>query len=268
MNHLLCFGYGYTAQYIKKTLQNDPRWTISGTSRTPCNNPNMYVASENNLLDDSILSKATHVLVSVPPQNGEDMICTQYAHKLSHIKWLGYISSTSVYGDHQGKWVTEDSECKGKDIYAMGRLNAEQAWLQTNLPTHIFRPGGIYGIERNPIVKLKANKIQNIYKPDHFFSRIHVEDLANIIICSMNNTKPHSFYNCVDYYPSPLHEALEYGSTISGLPMPKRINYEDTKLTGFIKSIYENNRKVTNTLFRSLNYENKYKSYKDGLKIL
>ena len=260
--HLFCFGYGYTARFLSKKIL-DLGWKVSGTSRNQ-NVQNIDIFNYDKVNTD-ILKTATHVLVSIPPE-GDDVL-KRYGDYLKNIKWLGYLSATSVYGDHSGNWVTEESKTKPIEIRGENRLKLERKWLDSKLPVHIFRLAGIYGPDRNILVDLKLGKARNVKKEGHFFSRIHVEDIANILFSSMQNIKPGEIYNCADDLPATQSEVVTYAAKLLNINPPGLI--EVSSLSSYAQSFYLGSKKVSNTKIKQdLNVSLIYPSYKVGLKSL
>ncbi|MDG7056235.1 MAG: SDR family oxidoreductase [Wolbachia endosymbiont of Meromenopon meropis] len=259
---LFCFGYGYVARFLsQKLLSLD--WKISGSSRRRgTQNVNLFNYSK---VDKDILQEATHILISIPPES--DNVLDTYGHYCKNVKWLGYLSSTSVYGNHFGKWVTEKSETKPLGSRGEERFRSENQWLNSNLPVHIFRLAGIYGPERNILIDLQLKKVKNIKKEGHFFSRIHVEDISNILLASMQNIKPGEIYNCSDDLPATQSEVVTYAAKLLNIraPKPTRVS----SLSHNVQDFYLGSKKVSNTkVKRDLGISLVYADYKSGLKSL
>lgn len=157
--HLFCFGYGYVAKFLSKKLLN-LGWKVSGTSRSK-NIQNVILFNYEKVSQD-LLKSATHVLISIPP-DGDDVV-ERYSDCLQNVKWFGYLSATSVYGDHSGNWVNEESETQPIEIRGEKRLKSEKKWLNSRLPVHIFRLAGIYGPNRNVLIDLQLGKARNVKK--------------------------------------------------------------------------------------------------------
>jgi nucleoside-diphosphate-sugar epimerase len=200
---------------------NTENYLIIGSSREEkkFNSDNKKVKFINNsqvyncLLKDDI----THILVSVPPNDLGDIFIQNYRKiitKNKNIEWIGYLSATNVYGDHNGKLVSESSQTKPKTKKGINRLVAEKQWLELiskfNLPIKIFRLAGIYGPNRNIKERLIKGLVKNIFKEGQFFSRIHVEDIANILNLSMNNITKNKIYNLADDFSCNLNVIIEY----------------------------------------------------------
>ncbi len=260
--HLFCFGYGYVAKFLSKILLSLD-WKISGTSQS-------QDVQSINLFNYKKVSKdtfqdVTHVLVSIPP-DGDDVL-ERYGHYLQNIKWLGYLSTTSVYGDHAGNWVTEESETKPVESRGKSRLKSEKKWLNSKLPVHVFRLAGIYGPGRNVLVDLQVNKARNVRKEGHLFSRIHVEDISNILFSSMLNIKPGEIYNCADNLPATQSEVVTYAAKLLNVSIPELI--EISSLPDYAQSFYLGSKKVSNIkIKKDFSISLIYPNYKVGLKSL
>lgn len=195
------FGFGYTAKFLARELL-ELNFNVIGTTRDK--NKILNSAQENYKLIDFFeneitphLSQATHILVCIPPSEkiGDPVLsCFSdlISQNRSHIQWLGYLSSTSVYGDHQGAWVTEESNSMAAEVQGKLRLITENKWKsfarQQEIPLHIFRLAGIYGPQRNAIERIIAGKKASIYKKGQYFSRVHVADIASVILASIKKT--------------------------------------------------------------------------------
>jgi nucleoside-diphosphate-sugar epimerase len=188
-------------------------------------------------------------------------------------QWLGYLSSTGVYGDHQGGWVDESSPSLSLGHQAKLRLHTEKAWcfLAENhqLPLHIFRIAGIYGPQRNALTRIAQGKIHTVYKENHFFSRIHVDDIAAVLIASIKNPNPMSIYNVADDEPAPSHEVDAYASYLLKMPAPEKIPYARATLSPMAKEFYTHHRRVSNAKIKQeLFIQLKHPTYREGLKNL
>ncbi len=246
-----------------------------GTSRT-CHGKNIYLYKGGPLSQDifNVLHKTDFLLISIPPdQNGDPLIpfIREILPNLKLLKWLGYLSSTSVYGNHQGKWVDETSKTHPTSPQGIARLKAEQQWLEfgenLSLPIHIFRLSGIYGPGRNVLEDLKAGKAQRIFKEGSVFSRIHVEDIAQALNASMKAPQPGRIYNLADNEPTPSHEVVAYGAELLGINPPPLIPFEQASLTPMGRSFYQDSKRVRNDrLLNELVPALLFPTYKEGLK--
>lgn len=215
------------------------------------------------------LSDVTHILISIPPNSGNiDNVIHHHLNAIKSIptlKWVGYLSATSVYGDLDGGWATEESDANPTGNRGKLRLDAEKLWLATNLPVHIFRLGGIYGPERNQITAVKNDQAKKIIKTNHFFSRIHVDDICDAIIKSMENPNPGSIYNLVDNQPSSAADVLDFICDKLGKPRLKGVLFEEADISPALKSFYADNKRVSNDLTKkSLEWQPRYPSYREG----
>ncbi|WP_395462765.1 SDR family oxidoreductase [Wolbachia endosymbiont of Cantharis cryptica] len=258
--HLFCFGYGYVARFLSRKLLG-LGWKVSGTSKNQdVQNVNLFNYDE---VSKDTFQDVTHVLVSIPPDG--DNVLERYGCCFQNIKWLGYLSATSVYGNHAGNWVTEESETKPVECRGESRLRSEKKWLNSKLPVHVFRLAGIYGPNRNVLVDLQLNKARNVQKEGHFFSRIHVEDISNILASSMQNIKPGEIYNCADDLPATQSEVVVYAAKLLNVGAPEPI--EVSSLSDYVQGFYLGSKKVSNVkIKRDLGISLIYPNYKVGLK--
>ena len=279
MKKLLIYGYGYTASYLAETL-NTENYLIIGSSREEkkFNSDNKKIKFINNSLVNNYLLKddITHILVSVPPNDLGDIFIQNYRDiiiKNKNIEWIGYLSATNVYGDHNGKLVSESSQTKPKTKKGINRLLAEKQWLELiskfNLPIKIFRLAGIYGPNRNIKERLIKGLVKNIFKEGQFFSRIHVEDIANILNLSMNNITKNKIYNLADDFSCNLNVIIEYLCEKNSLIKPAQIDFDDMSLDYKKESFFLENKRVDNSLVKKdLLKSFKYPSFKEGYKNL
>jgi len=275
---LLSFGHGYSAQALSKNLVPSG-WKIKGTTRSKHNLKNLDIEvrvwPDKNLSAD--LGWATHLLISIPPNEFGDCVIRNYKKNIiknaRNIRWVGYLSTTGVYGNHNGAWVNEETKLRPTSDRGLHRLKAEKEWLslyqEHNIPIHIFRLAGIYGPGRGPFSKVKSGKAKQIIKKNQLFSRIHVEDIANTLEASILKPKPGSIYNVCDDFPAPPEEVILYAARLLGLPDPPKANFEDIEMTAMARSFYFDSKRVRNNKIKSeLNVKLKYPNYKDGLKSL
>ena len=279
MKKLLIYGYGYTASYLAETL-NTENYLIIGSSREEkkFNSDNKKVKFINNSQVNNCLLKddITHILVSVPPNDLGDIFIQNYRDiitKNKNIEWIGYLSATNVYGDHNGELVSESSQTKPKTKKGINRLVAEKQWLELiskfNLPIKIFRLAGIYGPNRNIKERLVKGLVKNIFKEGQFFSRIHVEDIANILNLSMNNITKNKIYNLADDFSCNLNVIIEYLCEKNSLIKPAQIDFDDMSLDYKKESFFLENKRVDNSLVKKDLLKNfKYPSFKEGYKNL
>jgi nucleoside-diphosphate-sugar epimerase len=278
--NILFFGFGYTAKTLFQHLIQ-AGFTATGTTRTPSRveliNGSSIQLSE--FLSNDIekhISQCTHLLISIPPsKSGHDNVLLEYADLIaknaSHIKWIGYLSSTGVYGDHNGEWVDVHTLCKPAGNTGIQRLSAENEWLafsvKYQLPLHVFRLAGIYGPGRNAIARILNGKKESIFKEGHVFSRIHVEDIANVLMASITSPQPLSIYNVADDEPASAHLVDEYAASLLGITPLSRVDFNDVTLSTMEREFYANNRRVSNLKMKQeLAVTLKYPTYREGLK--
>lgn len=252
---LFCFGFGYCAQELAKA----GNWEqVTGTHRDdfPLNTELR-----------AKLAAATHVLLSIPPDaNGDLVFRENYAMKP---EWVGYLSTTGVYGDAGGEWVDETSPCKPTQERSKWRVIAEQQWLQSGLPVEIFRLSGIYGPKkgRNALDSVRDGTARRIVKENQFFSRIHVDDITQILLATIAQPSAGEIYNCADDFPCPQAEVVEYAAELLGVAPPPLVKFEDAELSPMARSFYASSRKVNNDKVKSkLGIKFAFPTYKEGLK--
>lgn len=275
--HIFCFGLGYTALHCMPLLPRDA-WHISGTCRNREKQHTLQSAGidaciwQGGTPDTKILEavkNATHILHSIPPDATGDSVITSFGGVISAsnaLEWLGYLSTTGVYGDHQGDWVDESTPVNPSNDRSIYRVNAEAQWLSLGVPAHIFRLSGIYGPGRSAIEAMQSGKARRIDKPGQYFSRIHVEDIARVLLASVNNPKPGSIYNVADDMPAPQEQVIAYAAKLLGLEPPPLVSIEDAGLSPMARSFYANNRRVKNhKMKQELGITLTYPSYIEGL---
>ena len=193
----------------------------------------------------------------------------QLSEKITNCKWITYLSATSVYGDHKGNWVNENSPTKPTSANGLNRLEAEKTWKslskKNNYPLQIFRLAGIYSNEFNILKRLKTSSVQIVDKKNHFFSRIHVEDIANILFKSLDNFKSNEIYNISDDKPAPQSEVAAYGAKLLKLEKLNPVKLEEIE-SEMLQNFYKDSKKVDNKKMKSFfKYNLKYPTYVEGL---
>jgi nucleoside-diphosphate-sugar epimerase len=279
--NIFCFGFGQVAKnFIKKISSENLKINLAATSREKSQKKFFNKLSyesfqlDANTFDQTLierLKKSDYILVSIAPINGEDIVLKKFINIIenSNVKWITYLSATSVYGNHNGDWVDEKSKTAPTSIKGIDRLKAENSWVNLstnkNLPLQIFRLSGIYSNEKNILIRLKSGNEKIIDKKNHFFSRIHVEDIANILFRSLNNFKPNEIYNISDDKPASSREVALYGTKLLNIEKPTII--ETSSITSeAIKNFYKDSKKVSNKKMKSFfNYKLKYPTYVEGL---
>lgn len=280
--HLFCFGYGYSCDYLGHALMQEGGWRVSGTTRDSDKKKELRARGVNAHLFDLdvplpdplyMMRDVTHLLISTPPSDEGDPTFNIHAHdiaQLPNLRWVGYLSTTGSYGDRGGNWVDESSEARPTTKRGSRRLKAEEQWLSLfhaqNLPVHIFRLAGIYGPGRSALDSIRSGVARRIDKPGHAFSRIHVEDIVQILRASMENVHPGEIYNVCDDMPAPSHEVIDYACKLLGIESPPLLPYDKADLAPITQSFYKDNKRVRNDkIKRDLGVELRYKNYKQGL---
>ena len=279
---VFCFGFGQVAEsFVNKLIYEKKAFDLSITSRKETHQiqyNNLKINSyqfTNSKIDASIIEKleeANYILISIPPVDGKDIVVDYFESNFKNIKncnWVTYLSATSVYGDHKGDWVNERSITKPTSKNGTDRLYAEKAWkslsTKINFPLQIFRLAGIYSHEFNILKRLKSGKAQIVNKKNHFFSRIHVEDIANILYKSIENFKNKEIYNICDDKPAPQGEVAAYGAKLLKLNQPTSIELEEVE-SEMLKNFYKDSKKVDNKKMKTFfNYSLKFPTYVEGL---
>lgn len=278
--HLLSFGHGYSAQALTRILPEG--WQVTGTTR----NVEKAEALRQSGVDPIIwpgadlsaaLAKATHLLISAgPSQHGDPVLAAlreEIAEIAPRLDWVGYLSTTGVYGDHAGGWVDEQTPLAPSTKRGQLRVEAEAAWqklaAETGMKLHIFRLAGIYGPGRGPFAKVRNGTAKRIIKQGQVFSRIHVEDIAQVLLASMNAPRAGAVYNLCDNDPAPPQDVIAYAAKLLDLPVPEAVAFEDADMTPMARSFYAESKMVRNDLLRSeLGVQLRYPDYKTGLKAL
>ncbi len=279
--NIFCFGFGQVAKnFIKKIYSENIKINLTVTSRNKSEkkkfgdlNYKTFQFSEK-FFDQKLienLKSSDHILVSIAPFKGEDIVIKNFQNNLnnSEKKWITYLSATSVYGNHNGKWVNENSDTKPTSSNGIDRLNAEKSWLDVaekkSLPLQIFRLSGIYSNQNNTLARLKAGKAKIIDKKNQFFSRIHVEDIANILFKSLQNFRSKEIYNISDDKPTSSEELIIHGSKLLNIEKPKVVEVSTIE-SEMLKNFYKDSKKVNNKKMKEFfNYKLKYPTYAEGL---
>ena len=274
MTHtLLSIGHGYSAQALARLL---PGWRIIGTTRSA---QKARVISEQGAdaliwpgtdLTDAI-GAASHILLSVMPDEQGDPVFNAYADAIAAVRpeWVGYLSTTGVYGDHGGAWTDEATPLLPSTKRGRMRVAAEAQWQSLDLPLHIFRLAGIYGPGRGPFAKVRAGTARRIIKPNQVFSRTHVEDIAQVLHASIQRPKPGGIYNVCDDEPAPPQDVIAHAADLLGVPVPPDTPYDEAEFTPMARSFYAESKRCRNDRIKDeLGVKLLYPTYRDGLAAL
>jgi len=280
--HLLCFGCGYVAKTLAARLLQEG-WRVSGTTRDEEKARALQalgieplIFDGDSALPEDVLADVTHVLHSVPPREEGDPVLRSHGETLAalpQLQWFGYLSTTGVYGDHGGDWVTEESALQATSARSRRRVEAEAAWRalleRHGLPLHVFRLAGIYGPGRNQLTALRQGRARRIAKPGYVFGRIHVEDICRALEASIAAPQPGAVYNLADDLPEEPEVVVAYAADLLGIAPPPLVPFDEAELTPMAKSFYLDCRRVSNRRLREeLGVALAYPTYKEGLSAL
>lgn len=281
MSTLLSIGHGYSARALARRLL-PVGWRVIGTTRSPDRADALRAEGTEPLIWPgeglaAALGQATHLLTSVAPgREGDPVLATEAAAIAAvapKLQWVGYLSTVGVYGDHQGGWVDETTPLTPATARGRARVAAEAAWgalaRQAGLPLHIFRIAGIYGPGRGPFEKVRDGSARRIIKPGQVFSRIHVEDIAQVLAASIARPDPGAIYNLCDDDPAPPEDVLSYAAELLGLPAPPAVAYDAAEMTPMARSFYAESKRVRNDRIKTeLGVRLLYPDYRSGLQAL
>ena len=283
MPRLFCFGLGYSALALARALKARG-WTVAGTCRSEDTRTALATEGiEAHLFDrvrplsdpSAVLAGATHVLSSVPPDDQGDPVLDSHSDALAALdtNWIGYLSTTGVYGDRGGDWVDESSDLRPVGPRGRRRVEAEEGWLDLwrrhGRPVHLFRLAGIYGPGRGPFEQVRTGTAKRVIKPGQVFSRIHVDDIVQVLEASMAKPRPGAAYNVCDDEAAPPQDVIVEASRLLGLTPPPEIPFETANLSPMARSFYDELKRVSNRRIRDeLGVRLRYPTYREGLAAL
>ncbi|MGB1850504.1 MAG: SDR family oxidoreductase [Candidatus Micropelagos thuwalensis] len=277
--NLFCFGLGYCADYLSAKLIKQG-WQVSATCRTSEKaavleasgiRPVLLSGKKVTVTD---LGKADHILISVPPeQDGSDPVINFAGAALAalqdQIKWVGYLSTTGVYGDHQGAWIDEETPAGLLSERGQRRVAVEAQWAATGLPMHYFRLAGIYGPGRNSLRALQNGTARRVVKQGQVFSRIHLVDITRILEASMANPNAGRAYSVCDDTPAPPQDVVTYAAELMGVSPPALQDFATAELSPMARSFYGENKRIRNNRIKDeLGVSLEYPDYRAGLSAL
>ena len=271
--HLLIFGEGYTGKRLRAALEAEG-WRVTGTGRSL--GPGRLIFDGGAALPAEALAGITHVLSSVPPDTAGDPALRLHAEALAgleSLEWAGYLSTTGVYGNHDGGWVDETTLPAPTAARSGRRLLAEQAWLdwgrRCGKTAQIFRLAGIYGPGRSALERVRAPGARSVVKPGHAMGRIHVDDIVRLIRAGMAHPQAGPVFNGADDEPAPTAEVNAYAARLLGIAPPPEVPFETADLSPMARSFYADNRRVANaSTKRALGLTLLYPTYREGLAAL
>lgn len=285
-SRLFCFGLGYSAAALIARLGREG-FGLAGTTRDAekaerfaTRGVAVFPFDGTGPVADGALDGATHILVSVPPDGDGDPVLRHHRAALARLtrsdtplRWLGYLSTTGVYGDHGGGWVDEGSALRPSSDRARRRVEAERAWLQAAdedaLPVHIFRLAGIYGPGRSALDQLRAGTARRIDAPGRLFSRFHVDDIGTVLAASMAGPRPGAIYNLCDDEAAEPAAVTEYAAGLLGVTPPPLVPLAEAELTPMARSFWADDKRVRNDRIKTeLGVRLAYPDYRAGLKAI
>jgi|CXWL01.1.fsa_nt_gi nucleoside-diphosphate-sugar epimerase len=259
MPSLLIFGLGYSASRIASAVRV-MGWEVHATG-----------SAGDLRFDDTgnvrlAIAQATHILSSVPPLVDGDPVLAAYGTVIgvSEAGWIGYLSSTGVYGDTGGAWVDETAPLKGR---RESRNQADRDWQALSPRTRVFRLPGIYGPGRSALERVAEGKAHRIDLPDQVFSRVHVDDIVSAVLASFDG--PPGAYNLADEFPCSQNKVIELACSLLGAPYPPFLSLDASGLSREARAFYTENRRISNHKARRLlGWRPRYPDFGAGLRAL
>ena len=282
--NLFVFGLGYSAVQFIRTYRD--RFAYVGGTVT-ARDKAAALASEGiaarvfapDEVDDEIdadLRRCECLLVSVPPDEGSEPVLARFADAVAQaprLSWIGYLSTIGVYGDHQGGWIDETTPPSPVSERSRERLAAETAWLDLGVRSgkavHVFRIAGIYGPGRNALRQLAEGTAKRVVKAGQVFNRIHVDDIAAVLLASIERPRAGAIYNLADDEPAPGQDVVAFAANLAGVPPPPEVRFEDARLGPMAASFYGESKRAANRRIKDeLGVRLRHPTYRDGLTAL
>ena len=269
---ILMLGHGYSAAALAARLAD---WQVCGTTRSPARAAAVRAAAVGPIRSAGAAAverangRARAIHVSLPPDGEGDPVLRRHGAALAAARpaWVGYLSTTGVYGDRAGGWVDETGALAPVGERGRRRVAAEAAWRATGLPAHMFRLAGIYGPGRSVLDKLRAGTAQRVVRAGQVFSRIHVADVGAALAASLARPAPGAAYNLADDEPAPVGDVVAYGAGLLGLPVPPEVPFERAGLSPMARSFWDESKRVSNRRIRvELGVTLAYPDYRAGLR--
>ncbi len=280
---LFCFGLGFSASVLARRLLKSG-WRVAGTHRSAEGvatavdlGIEAYQFSPDHPLADpaAALDGTTHIVSSIPPSESGDPVIDLHRDALVSLKslrWIGYLSATSVYGDRGGAVVSEADALQPVSTRARKRARAESLWLELwakhEMPIHVFRLAGIYGPGRSALDQIRKGRAKRIDRPGHKFSRIHVEDIATALMASIETPNPGAIYNLCDDEPAPSAEVTAYAAELLGVDPPPLVPFDEAAkdMSPMAREFWADRRTISNRrMHEELGVGLKYPNYREGL---
>lgn len=281
VGQVFIFGAGYSARAFASLC--GPDVSVWGTTRSPEKFDLLRSCGISPLLFDgepipeivARLRETTHLVVSIAPGEGGDPVLNAagatIASAMPHLRWIGYLSTVGVYGDHGGAWVDEMTPCRPVSRRSVLRVDAEQQWLELGrtigIPIAILRLAGIYGPGRNAFINLRDGTARRLVKPGQVFNRIHVADIAGALAHLAGQDRG-GIFNVTDDEPAPPQEVVSYAAALMGVQPPPEVPFDQAELTPMARSFYGENKRVSNRALRAAGYDFRFPDYWTALRAL
>ena len=277
---IFLLGAGYSARAFARRVAGRG-YDIVGTTRAPDKAGVLERAGVRPVIFDGAtmspamreaLRETTHLVISAAPDEGGDPLLALAGPDLREtmpaLRWVGYLSTVGVYGDHEGGWVDENSECRPTSRRSVARVAAENAWLEAgrvgSFPVAVLRLSGIYGPGRNALVNLAAGKARRVIKPGQYFNRIHVEDIAGAL-AFLSARGMGGVFNVTDDEPSPPQDVITHAAEIMGVEAPPEVAFDEVEMTPMARSFWGESKRVSNRRIREAGYAFLYPDYRAAL---
>lgn len=282
--NILILGLGYSAGFFARAALARG-WEVTGTVRSAEKAGRLSREGIRTLVFDGFavssalgkaVAEADAVLVSVQPAEDGDPALGPLRAALAaapNLRWIGYLSTIGVYGDQSGAWIDEATPPAPTNARTRQRVAIEEAWLElgrnTGKPVQIFRLSGIYGPGRNAITKLRSGTANRLIKPGQVFNRIHVDDIAGVLMASLAQPRNGAVYNVTDDEPGPPQDVIAFAAELIGLEPPPEIPFEQAQLSPMAASFYGESKRVSNALVKQeFGYDFRYPTYRQALRAL
>lgn len=278
---IFVFGAGYSARAFAGLRSKGA--PISGTTRSVEKFDLLRKAGIAPLLFDGVLTVeirealagVTHLVVSVAPGEAGDPVLNAaravIADEMPALRWIGYLSTVGVYGDHGGAWVDEETPCRPVSRRSVLRVEAERRWLELgralDCPVAVLRLAGIYGPGRNAFVNLRDGTARRLVKPGQVFNRVHVADIAGALAHLADREKG-GIFNVTDDEPAPPQDVVARAAELMGVEPPPEIPFEEAQLTPMARSFYGENKRVSNAALKAAGYHLRFSDYRAALRAL
>lgn len=263
---LFAFGFGYVATELARILKADGVAT-AGTTRSPASAERLRASGWEAASwpgQDVVPPGRNAWLISVPPDDAGCPVFRAFEPLAASAAWIGYLSTTGVYGDLRGSWAFEETPLNPQSREATNRARAEGQWRDVG--ARVFRLPGIYGPGRSQLDRMREGGARRIVKPGQVFSRAHVADIASALRLAMTRRTPERIFNICDDEPAPADEVLAYAAQLLDLPMPTAVAFQDANLSPAAQRFYAECKRVSNAKAKAaLGWAPRFPTYREGL---